>query len=277
MAKFLSFIESLPYYKIVPTQTDFYKEMIKEKSNDKPSLDLKNMIRRAVENQKLIITLPWIIEYCSMLDLISMKMTYFEEIFKDLIHIYRFVLSRKNFDFHQIKEPENVLDADPEESHSPMKKVHSVINEGPLISDFNAFFLCISLGWLFENPSFPRELFIEEANSNFLQEYVNFTKSTSNLDGNRNLNMNMNLNLLYNCCPYVSELKVILCQFHTGFKASKVTKRLAPKDLNKIVKTSTPSQGIFILTISNLFECSAYGGAAYKSFFFFNFKLRIEI
>ena len=96
MAKFLSFIESLPYYKSVPTQTDFYKEMVKEKSSDKPSLDLKIMIRRALENQKLIITLPWIIEYCSMIDVISMKMIYFEEIFKDLIHIYRYVLSRKN-------------------------------------------------------------------------------------------------------------------------------------------------------------------------------------
>merc|ERR1719510_552982 len=114
------------------------------------------MIRRALENQKLIITLPWIIEYCSMIDVISMKMIYFEEIFKDLIHIYRYVLSRKNL---QIKETEIAQDTDPEEFNSPVKKVRSinvdVEIEEPWISDFNAFFLCISLGWLFENPSFP--------------------------------------------------------------------------------------------------------------------------
>ena len=159
----------------------------------------------------------------------------------------------------QIKETEIAQDTDPEEFNSPVKKVHSinvdVEIEEPLISDFNAFFLCISLGWLFENPSFPRELFIEETNSNFFQECVNSTKSTSNLDGNQNLNMNMNLNLLYNCCPYVSELKVILCQFHTGFKASKVTKRVAPMDVNKIVKTSISSQGTFDLIF--LARCEA--------------------
>ena len=64
-------------------------------SKDKPSLDLKKIIRGALENQSLVITLPWIIEYCSMLDPISVKMRYIQEIYKELIRIYKFVLVPK--------------------------------------------------------------------------------------------------------------------------------------------------------------------------------------
>ena len=33
--------------------------------------------------------------------------------------------------------------------------------------------------------------------------------------------VNLRPGILYTCCPYVTELKVIMSQFHTGFKAPK--------------------------------------------------------
>ena len=60
---------------------------------------------------------------------------------------------------------------------SPLKKVQMRINvTEPLITESNAFFLCIHLGWLFDNPLFPRELFIEELDVNLMDIYVNSTK-----------------------------------------------------------------------------------------------------
>jgi hypothetical protein len=130
----------------------------------------------------------------------------------------------------------------PQEFFSPLKKVQINVTE-PLITESNAFFLCIHLGWLFDNPLFPRELFIEELDVNLMDTYVNSTKSTFGLDGTKSLKVN----LLYNCCPYLSELKVILCQFHTGCKGTnrKQSTIYTPNRLNKIVaaKKSTPLIG----------------------------------
>ena len=245
LGKFLSFIESLPYYKILLTQTahDTVKDVIESRSKDKPSLDLKKIIRCALENQSLVITLPWIIEYCSMLDPISVKMRYIQEIYKELIRIYKFVLvPQKNLptQLPEIEEEKS------QEFFSPLKKVQMRINVAePLITESNAFFLCIHLGWLFDNPLFPRELFIEEPDVNLVDIYVNSTKSTSGLDGTKSLKVN----LLYNCCPYLSELKVILCQFHTGCKGTnrKQSTIYTPNRLNKMVaaKKSTPLIGNF--------------------------------
>ena len=80
--------------KITPNHAinDVTKEIVKLRSKENPSLDLKTLLRNAIENQRLIITLPWIIEYCSMLDSISVQMPYFEEFFRELILVYRHVL-----------------------------------------------------------------------------------------------------------------------------------------------------------------------------------------
>ena len=95
LSKFLSFIECLPYYKCLQAQTanDAMKEIIKSRSRDKPILDLEGIVRMAVKTHNLVITLPWIIEYCSMLDPISIKMNYVQDLFKELIRIYKFVLT----------------------------------------------------------------------------------------------------------------------------------------------------------------------------------------
>ena len=139
-----------------------------------------------------------------------------------------------------------IEEKNPQDSFSPLKKVQMRINvTEPLITESNAFFLCIHLGWLFDNPLFPRELFIEELDVNLMDIYVNSTKSTSGLDGTKSLKVN----LLYNCCPYLSELKVILCQFHTGCKGTnrKQSTIYTPSRLNKMVaaKKSAPLIGNF--------------------------------
>ena len=126
---------------------------------------------------------------------------------------------------------------------SPLKKPQSqLLQTEPLITDTNAFFLCINMGWLFDNPLFPRELFIIEPNiyNNDVASVIK--KSTTGLDGKKNLTVN----LLYNCCPYLSELKVILCQFYAGYKGTnrKQTNH-TPNRINKIVaaKISAPVKG----------------------------------
>ena len=132
---------------------------------------------------------------------------------------------------------------------SPVKKVQNIVKmpEPIVISDFNALFLCIQLGTLFENPIFPKHLFIEELNKNLRDEYIALSsKSSSSLDGNKKLE----LNLLYNFCPYLTELKVILCQFQSGLKETNVFDLPSHKylDENNIrIKKSSVAQGWYLV------------------------------
>ncbi len=217
LAKFLAFIETLPYVKCSNNLTpEMVKSLHEAQINTKPCLDLHQILHQACRDHRLIITLPWIVEFCSILDPVSIQLPYYNDLFKGLISIYQCYLMTSTP--NESKFPHDTEISETEELLSPVKQV-GIINSDPSkrphIGSFNAFFLCIHLGWLFEHQSFPRELFIDEPDPS--QFVVSFKEAS--LDGNDKA---LKLSLLYNCCPYVSELKVILCQFHTGFKASKV-------------------------------------------------------
>ena len=96
--------------------------------------------------------------------------------------------------------------------NSPMKKISIKDDvkqhDSKKNYNFNRFFLCIHLGWLFENPSFPRELFVRDIPK--LIGDISDKVDSNTIDGNKCLKAT----LLYNCCPYLSELKVVLSQYH---------------------------------------------------------------
>ena len=52
-------------------------------------LDLMFYLRKAQEEQRLILTLPWVIEYLSMIDSIGSFLHYYNQVFQKLLHIYR--------------------------------------------------------------------------------------------------------------------------------------------------------------------------------------------
>jgi hypothetical protein len=215
LAKFLALIETLPYkcspqgltQKIISAQLEMRRKV-------EPSLDLTSILKTALEKRRLVITLPWIIEYCSILDPISVHLTYYQEIFALMVDIYRHNLMPNG----QLLEELQSENSDLEEVLSPVKKFYGESKLGKIgtITDFNAFFLCIHLGWFFESPTFPRELFLQHSVSAKMMFKLAVVTNTKSLDQSKCLK----LSLLYNCCPYLSELKVILSQFHTGFKVT---------------------------------------------------------
>ena len=97
-------------------------------------------------------------------------------------------------------------------------------SNGCKINRFNAYFLCVHLGWFFENQSFPRELFISPLTPSRERmdsggcDYVVDARNGDGID----CHVNLRPSILYTCCPYMSELKVVMSQFHTGFKAPKL-------------------------------------------------------
>ena len=214
LGKFLAMIEVLPFSKFGPNvpQT-FIQSQTELRKTEKPMLDFKKILKEALKNRRLVITLPWVIEYCSMLDSIGAKLQYWQDVFKTLVNIYKSLSFKPNLLLREISN--DVTDV--EEILSPMKKISikDVGQNSVKASNFNKFFLRLHLGWLFENPSFPRELFI--CNYNDISDVKQFDHNT--IDGSKSLKSS----ILLTCCPYLGELKVVLSQFHTGFKSVKVT------------------------------------------------------
>ena len=208
LAKFLGFVEALPYQNWQQTDSPL--------ATDPSRLDLEQVLHSSTKKRKLIITVPWIVEYCSMLDPISIKLPYYQNIFKQLIKIYKFHLNTAR---NVVTTAEYQLVQDNDQFSSPVKPVSkkaSSSSSSPRITEFNAFFLCIHLGWLFERPSFPRELFVDDIQKK--DEETEDKVLTTSIDASETC---INPPLLYQCCPFVSELKVILCQFQSGFKAKR--------------------------------------------------------
>ncbi len=108
-------------------------------------------------------------------------------------------------------------ESDEEEFSSPVKKFDNATRRKRIvISDdvepVNRFFLCVNLGWLFENPLFPRELFVERPP----EMKIFASRPRTALDQLPVLRQS----LVYAVCPYLNELKVVLSQFHSGYKVS---------------------------------------------------------
>ncbi|XP_045508500.1 codanin-1 [Colias croceus] len=136
LSKFLGYLTSLPYTQTsdiaIKTgnigQKDLYnvpKEKVLEnnvalRNYSQPNIDIIGLLKSAYENNRLCITLPWIVHYLSMLDYTSLRINYYRQLLKIIFFIY-----------------ENKL--------KDLKKITNI-------------FLKSILGWLFDLPHFPREL-----------------------------------------------------------------------------------------------------------------------
>ncbi|KAL0858691.1 hypothetical protein ABMA27_011177 [Loxostege sticticalis] len=133
LAKFLGFITALPYTLApdakpaqphLPPKEKVLENNVATRNYSQPILDLKGMLTSAYKSSRLIITVPWMVHYLSMLDYVSLRIKYYQELLKILRHIY----------VHRLKITDAFL------------KKNTVI------------FLKCTLGWLFDLPHFPQDV-----------------------------------------------------------------------------------------------------------------------
>ncbi|XP_020292800.1 codanin-1 [Pseudomyrmex gracilis] len=128
LAKLLGFLVSLPYRsesntkEIVTTQVEIRSKIL-------PSLNLQVCLQNAIVEGKLTLTIPWIIKYLAMLDIVTLRLPYYKQILELLYYIYRAVLQV------DLSAPDC------------------------LISEQAAVLLKSSLCWLFEMPNFPKDFY----------------------------------------------------------------------------------------------------------------------
>ncbi|CAG9815027.1 unnamed protein product [Phaedon cochleariae] len=116
LAKFLGFIESLPYNSDTPNVPEnLLNSNIRIRSQSIPSFDLTQCLATSVKQNTVVLTVPWTVEYLAMLDHVTLRLPCYVSVHRALFHLHR-------------------------------------CYEG---AEYNVALVRFSLGWLFELPHFP--------------------------------------------------------------------------------------------------------------------------
>lgn len=146
-----------------------------------PDFDIKQVVVRAKEEHKLLVTIPWLVEYLSMLDFITIRLNYYRDLFQLLHEIYLQV---------------------------------NVVNEsGSLcVLPTSKFIIRSCLGWLFEHPVFPQEFFFDKNFANVVLNDIVAKESKANFYYPPNPHLEGILNA---ACPFLADFRVSIMPLHT--------------------------------------------------------------
>ncbi|XP_023229489.1 codanin-1-like [Centruroides sculpturatus] len=121
LAKFLGYLVFLPYQNCDFIPADIITIQCSLRNTCIPPLDICGLLLDAMKNNRLILTVPWVVEYISMMDPVAPHLEYYQRVFELIFHIYKSL------------------------NHTMYSK--------------NRHFLKFVLGWLFEMPNFPTSSF----------------------------------------------------------------------------------------------------------------------
>uniref|UniRef100_H0ZLM6 Codanin 1 n=1 Tax=Taeniopygia guttata TaxID=59729 RepID=H0ZLM6_TAEGU len=121
LAKFLGFLVFLPYRTAEQPTRDLQDSALALRNQTLPVLDILKLLRQSIRDQRSILTIPWIVEYLSLVDHIAPFLDYYRKVFGLLLLM--------------------------------------VLSEDKEMSFLNKLLILAVLGWLFQVPSVPEELF----------------------------------------------------------------------------------------------------------------------
>ncbi|XP_017550007.1 codanin-1 isoform X1 [Pygocentrus nattereri] len=196
LAKFLGFISFLPYQTSEAPSREIQEAAIALRSKCAPVLDVCGVLRSCVHRKRTVLTVPWLVEFLSMLDYTGPFLPCYRTALGLLLQLYRRMrLSQGQFYLNQL-------------------------------------LLVAVLGWLFQIPVFPEDLFFSVDIKDELEELENHI-SSQGLDCLALVDQQ----LLYTCCPYLGEFRKLLAAFVSG-SASKTGGLI-----RKITPTSAEPRG----------------------------------
>ncbi|NWV25563.1 CDAN1 protein, partial [Origma solitaria] len=177
LAKFLGFLVFLPYRTAEQPTRDLQDSALALRNQTLPVLDILKLLRQSIRDQRSILTIPWIVEYLSLVDHIAPFLDYYRKVFGLLLQVYRLM----------------------------------VLSEDKEMSFLNKLLILAVLGWLFQVPSVPEELFFTTDNrqEGFMMDTVTSAQALDFVPL-------VDQQLLYTCCPYLGELRKLLASFVAG-------------------------------------------------------------
>ncbi|NXL58534.1 CDAN1 protein, partial [Chordeiles acutipennis] len=177
LAKFLGFLVFLPYRTVEQPTRDLQDSAVALRNQTLPVLDILKLLRQSISNQRSVLTIPWIVEYLSLVDYIAPFLDYYRKVFCLLLQVYRLM----------------------------------VLSEDKEMSFLNKLLILAVLGWLFQVPSVPEELFFttDVRQEELMMDTVTSAQALDSVPL-------VDQQLLYTCCPYLGELRKLLASFVTG-------------------------------------------------------------
>lgn len=88
LAKFLGFILARPFVYEYGINTVVDNHQIELRNKIRSYMDIKDILRKAIRNQKLVVTVPWVVQLISMLDQVCLHSDYYRNIFNILFELY---------------------------------------------------------------------------------------------------------------------------------------------------------------------------------------------
>uniref|UniRef100_A0A8C6Y9B2 Codanin-1 C-terminal domain-containing protein n=1 Tax=Naja naja TaxID=35670 RepID=A0A8C6Y9B2_NAJNA len=175
LAKFVGFLVFLPYRTSEPATGDLLESAITLRNHTHPVLDIFKLLRQSIQKRCMVLTVPWVVEFLSLMDYIAPFLNYYEKIFALLLQLYRYLL----------------------------------LSEDKKMCFLNKLLILAVLGWLFQVPTVPENLF-------FAGEVRLDALSLESVTTSQDSVPLVDQQLLYSCCPYLGELRKLLSSFVLG-------------------------------------------------------------
>ncbi|XP_039769780.1 codanin-1 [Ornithorhynchus anatinus] len=180
LAKFLGFVVFLPYRGPEPPPTrEVQDSALALRSQTPPALDVLTLLRQGLRTRRVVLTVPWLAEFLSLADHVAPLLDYYRTVFVLLLQLHRRLILTEEADGEM-----NVL---------------------------NKLLLLAVLGWLFQVPTVPEDLF-------FLEEARPQAGELDPVPLGQGLDTMpvVDQQLLYTCCPFLGELRKLLASWVSG-------------------------------------------------------------
>ena len=188
LAKFLGFTTALPYNinstNFMPPSVE--KNQIKLRSLMQSTIDISVILEQGIQQNKLLITVPWLVQYFAMLDNVTLHLDHYMKALKLMFALYSYL----------------------------------GIENSKLFNKTSLFIIKLCLGWLFESKQFIAEQYYEfrrifygsksKVVSNellFVRNELNRHVSVKKITEDNNLNAHLE-SILPIACPFLAEFRV---------------------------------------------------------------------
>lgn len=172
LAKFIGFVTSRPYtYDISNRNFVVDERQIQLRNLLLPTFDIKTIILKSATEKKLVVTIPWVVQYLYMLDYVSLCLDYYKATFRILYKLYT--------------------------DHSS-----DSLAEG--------FVVRVCLGWLFEHCALTEDYFAYRTETQTPLESMHHMKSLVMYDkdlAEKCLSPHLE-HIIVAACPFLAELRV---------------------------------------------------------------------
>ncbi|XP_060596823.1 codanin-1-like isoform X2 [Ruditapes philippinarum] len=216
VGKFLGFVTFLPYQSPDRMPDSMETTYITIRNKHQPSIDLLECLQSAVTRGTLCLTVPWVVEYLSLMDPLAPRLDHYQTVLYLILYIHRYVWSQLQDEM-----------------------------------SYGSLMVVAMISWLLENSVIPDGLFFMEIPENTVQKIQDCFPSLASMD-NRNF---VDQSLFYKCCPYVGEIKTLLVDFTVG-SSSKVSnvRKITPISADIPVQKSLTDRQLQLQMEENFFH-----------------------